>query len=133
MINTAKLATSWTKYHSVKIIEIIAEGDLRSYLDGSKTFEKSVLLSVLGIKSFSEPLPTYWVDIEKFPKQLRLFSLIATLSTNYAIIKKFSESSEKGAMSGIYTVEKNKVATNVRSALVVSGAALESNSGCSPL
>ena len=61
-----------------------------------------------------------------YPKQLRIFCLIAALSTHNTIIKNFAEKySKKGQLGGVFMVTKEKVATNIRSALVVAGVSLE--------
>jgi len=126
MKDTGKLKTSWTKYYTVQMIEIICNGTIENYLSGQEKFEKSVLLSVLGLRQQSDSLPDYWTKIYQYPKQVRLFSLVAALTTNYSVIKKFAEKyTEKGEMSGTFQVDNGKEGTNIRSALVISGASLE--------
>jgi len=125
--NILKLNTSWTKYDAVKVIEIIANNNLQDYLPKAEGIEGSILRSVLGINNLNDPYPRYWDSIQEYPKQLRLFTLIATLFTHHNNIKNFAEKfSQKGRMGGTFEVKPNdKVSTNIRSALVISGASLE--------
>jgi len=123
----ALLKTSWTKYDAVQVIEIITSKDLNAYLSGTKKIDKPILRAVLGIDTSESTLPYYWDRIILYPKQLRLFSLIATLFTHSTNIKKFAENySKKGQLGGVFIVEPHdKVSTNIRSALVVAGASIE--------
>ncbi|HEX7905844.1 MAG TPA: DGQHR domain-containing protein [Chitinophagaceae bacterium] len=126
-VDFSKLKASWTKYDAVQIIEILIAKDLPIYLSGAKTINKPILRAVLGIEKDESQLPYYWQKIYSYPKQLRIFSLVAALFTHHNNIKKFADKyTRKGQLGGVFTVEsKDKVATNIRSALVVSGASLE--------
>lgn len=120
-----RLKTSWTKYDAVKVIDIVGDRNISNYLSEDADIDHPILRSFLGVKSLSEPLPYYWLEIEKYPKQLKLFALIAAISTHYSNIKKFAGFSKRGEMAGVYEVEAGKIGTNIRSALVVSGASLD--------
>lgn len=121
--NLNKLKTSWTKYSSVQVIEILVNKEVSTYLNGEKNFETSVLRSFLGIQKTTDPIPFYWEEIHKYPRQLRLFALMATIFTHHSNIKKFASTYAKGKMKGLFIAEpNNKVSTNIRSALIESGA-----------
>lgn len=127
-INEAKLKASWTKYDAVKIIELIISNKINPNLEDQDNIHASILKSVFGVNSLQEPLPSYWEEIKKYPKQIKQFALIGALTTHIGIIKKFAEKySHKGQMGGVFIIEGDvgKEATNIRSALVVSGASLE--------
>ncbi|MBS1554964.1 MAG: DGQHR domain-containing protein [Bacteroidetes bacterium] len=118
-----KLKTSWTKYDAVQVINVITNKELPDYLSRAKKIDQPVLKSVLGIQNLSDPLPAYWHEVEKHPRQLRLFALVAAIFTHYSNIRKFAEKYSKGKMKGVFITEDGKVGTNMRSALVESGAA----------
>jgi len=118
-----KLKTSWTKYAAVQVINVITNKELPDYLSKIKKIDQPVLKSILGINKLDDPLPQYWSEIEKYPRQLRLFALVASIFTHYSNIKKFAEKYSKGKMRGVFIAEDGKVGTNIRSALVESGAA----------
>lgn len=125
-IDLKKLRSSWTKYDIVKLIDIAAENDLENYIVGLKGIDTPVLKGFLGIRQLSEELPEFWMKIQNYPKQIRLFSFVAAISTHYSLLKLLARFSSKGSMTGNYEYEEgNKVSTNLRSALVVSGAALQ--------
>lgn len=128
MSNTAdikKLKSSWTKYDIVKLVDIDSVEDIREYISGSKSINESVLRAYLGVEKLSDPLPTFWKEIEQHPRFLRLFALIAAITTHYSIVEKMGSFANKGNMNGTYLYESKKEFTNLRSALVVSGAALQ--------
>lgn len=118
-----KLKTSWTKYDAVQVINILANRELDDYLSRRKHIDQPILKSFLGIKNLDDPLPYYWTEIYKYPRQLRLFALVAALFTHYNNIKKFAEKYSKGKMKGVLITEEGKYGTNLRSALVEAGAA----------
>lgn len=126
-IDLKKLKSSWTKYDVVKLIDIVAENKLKEYINDGKTIDKPVLKGFLGIKELSDELPSFWSEIQNYPKQIRLFSLIAAISMHYTLLKLLAQFALKGTMTGVYKyIEKDiKVSTNLRSALVISGAALQ--------
>lgn len=115
-----RLKSSWTKYDAVQVIDIIANGEIELYINKLKSINIPTLKALLGIKGLTDPLPSYWIEIKKYPRQLRLFALLADIFTHYQNIKWFAESST-GKMKGIFHTE-GKHGTNLRSALVESGA-----------
>lgn len=126
-IDLKKLKSSWTKYDVVKLIDITAENDLTNYIVGLKGIDTPVLKGYLGIKELSDELPPFWDEIQKYPKQVRLFSFVATVSMHYSLLKLLARFSSKGTMTGTYKYENvnDKLFTNLRSSLVISGAALQ--------
>lgn len=125
--NIEKLKSSWTKYDCVRVIEIIGDNDLSTYLSEEEAIDPPVLKSYLGIKDYSDDLPYYWNEIQKFPRQKRLFALAAGIFTHYENIEMFRDSFSTKNMTGEFTIgEGGKHMTNLRSALVVSGAAKNS-------
>lgn len=122
-ITLKKLKASWTKYDSVKVINILADKEINEYLSGKKKIAPGNLKGFLGIKSLNNPLPNYWDDINKHPRQLKLFALLAAIFTHHSVIKSFADKYSKGKMKGVFITEDGKVGTNLRSALVESGAA----------
>nr|NQU92008.1 hypothetical protein [Bacteroidota bacterium] len=122
-----KLKISWTKYDCVRVIEIIGDNDLSSYLSQEEVIDPPVLKSYIGITNFGDDLPYYWNEIQKFPRQKRLFALAAGIFTHHDNIKMFAEHFTTKNMLGEFKIsEGGKHMTNLRSALVVSGAAKNS-------
>lgn len=122
-IDIRKLRTSWTKYDSVKVIEATASRELLEYVQGEKKIDQPILKSFLGVKELDEGIPQYWNEIQKHPRQLRLFALLASLFTHHNNIRNFADHYAKGKMIGVYMTDESKVGTNIRSALVEAGAA----------
>lgn len=117
-----KLKSSWTKYDAVQVIDVIANKEVELYLNKTKNINTPTLKAILGISELTDPLPTYWSEIQKYPRQLRLFAFMANIFTHYQNIKWFAEGST-GKMKGVFHTEgKGKHGTNLRSALVESGA-----------
>ena len=124
-INTKKLNSSWTKYDIVKLVDIDSIEDLDMYISGLRPIESSVLKAFIGINNLSEELPSFWKEIRNHPKYFKIFTLIAAITTHYSVLEKMSRFASKGNMIGEYIYENHKLSTNLRSALVVSGAALQ--------
>jgi len=80
-------------------------------------------LSRLGILQFNNPIPQYWNDIQNYPDQIKLFALVAAIFTHHENMDLFAHKYNKGEMQGLFVMEPGKHFTNLRSALVVSGAA----------
>ena len=119
-----RLKTSWTKYDCVQVIEIIGENDLDSYIKREKSIDGPVLKSYLGINDLNQPIPNYWKEIQNYPQQKRLFTLAAGIFTHYENIEMFSNKFSTDNMKGMFEIgDGGKHMTNLRSALVVSGAA----------
>jgi hypothetical protein len=121
-----RLNTSWTKYSAVQVVDIIYNNQSHDKLEVDEKIDESIIRAFLGIDKIEDHIPYYWVDIKKYPKQLRLFSLVAALFTHHQVISNFANKySHNGKMTGLFEVEANKTSTNIRQALVRSGAAIE--------
>lgn len=69
-IDIKKLASSWTKYDIVKLIDITAENDLEPYISGLKAIDTPVLKGFLGIKNIYDDLPRFWMEIQNILNKL---------------------------------------------------------------
>ncbi|MEZ4830291.1 MAG: DGQHR domain-containing protein [Bacteroidia bacterium] len=126
--NLTRLKSSWTKYDSVKVIEIIGDDKLSLYLSNKEAIDNPIFKSFLGVKDIKDTIPYYWERIQKYPKQKRLFALISAIFTHYENIKLFAEEFSTKNMLGEFKIGTGgKHLTNLRSALVVSGAAKNSD------
>lgn len=124
-MNLSKLKTSWTKYEIVQVLDVVYSVDtIQKYLKGEASINEPILKSFLGISSLDDPIPSYWIDIQRFSdKEKKLFAMAALLFTHYEVMKQFANSFSKGNMKGVAIITSdNKVLTNLRSALVNSGA-----------
>lgn len=120
--NIENLKCSWTKYDLVTIIGITIENDLNTYISLEKPITESVLKNYLGVENLTDEIPSFWKNIYNHPDQVGLFALIAALFTHYENIDKFANSFADGNMGGTLIMEEGKHFTNLRSALVQSGA-----------
>lgn len=123
-IDFSKLRTSWTKYDAVQVMDVIYNTDtLRKFINKEVNIDEPILKSFLGVKSLKEPIPEYWIEIQNYPNEKKLFALFSALFTHGGIINEFAQKFTKGDMKGVFIVEEgNKQYTNIRSALVESGA-----------
>jgi DGQHR domain-containing protein len=123
-----KLKTSWTKYDSVSVIDIIGNDELDLYLKKEEAIDPPVLCSYLGIENFDDEIPTYWLEvIKEYPKLRKLFTLLAGIFTHYENIEAFANIYSTVNMGGIFKIgDGGKHQTNLRSALVEGGASLTS-------
>ncbi len=129
VLNLSKLKTSWTKYDIVQVLDVVYSVDtIQKYLKGEASINEPILKSFLGINSLNDPIPSYWIDIQKYTdKEKKLFALAALLFTHYDVIDQFAHFFSKGNMKGVAIITKDKASTNLRSALVNSGATDPSN------
>ncbi len=123
-INITKLKSSWTKYDAVQVINVVSsEEEIRKYLEKEKGIDPPILKNFLGVNRLTDSIPSFWIELQKYPEQKRLFSLLAAVFTHHENIKKFAEASS-GDMKGVFKMESHaKQNTNLRSALVEGGAA----------
>lgn len=128
-LDLSKLKTSWTKFDIVQVLDVVYSVDtIQKYLRGEASINEPILKSFLGINSLNDPIPSYWIDIQRFTdKEKKLFALAALLFTHYEIIDQFAHSYSKGNMKGVAIITRDKASTNLRSALVNSGASDPSN------
>jgi DGQHR domain-containing protein len=119
-----RLKSSWTKYDSVKVIEITIAGDLEKAIEERDWVDEPVLRHFLGVDSLDDDIPSFWTEIQKHPKQIGVFALIAAIFTHHDVIDWFAHNFSQGNMGGVFLMkEGDKNYTNLRSALVVSKAA----------
>lgn len=124
-IDFSKLKTSWTKYDIVLVMGAISSIErIEAYKAKAVVIDEPILRSFLGIKSLKDPIPVYWYEIQKFPVEKKIFALLSVLFTHGEIIKIFAQEYSNDKMGGIYSTAMGKMSTNIRSALVESGAAL---------
>ncbi len=123
-VDFKKLKTSWTKYDIVQVMEVIHSVEtIDRFKKKEAGIDEPILRSFLGIKSLQDATPSYWIEIQKFPKEKKLFALFSLLFTHGEIVNDFAKKYSSGEMKGIFIVEsKHKQYTNIRSALVESGA-----------
>lgn len=129
VLNLSKLKTSWTKFDIVQVLDVVYSVDtINKYLKGEASINEPILKSFLGINSLSDPIPSYWIEIQKFSdKEKKLFAMAALLFTHNEVMFQFANSYSKGNMKGVAIITKDKASTNLRSALVNSGASDPSN------
>lgn len=129
-MDITKLKSSWTKYDAVKMINIASSGieEIQKYISGKKGIDEPSLRNFLGIESLTDPIPEFWTKIQDYPMQKRLFALLAAIFTHNENIDLFANNySREGKMGGVFTISEGKQFTNLRSALVESGAAPNSS------
>lgn len=123
-VDLSKLRASWTKYDTVRVMEVIESLQiLEKFKNKEASIDEPILRAFLGIDSLQDPLPEFWIDIQNFPNEKKLFSLFATLFTHEKVISEFAQKYSSGDMRGVFIVENDKQYTNIRSALIEAGAA----------
>lgn len=123
-----RLKSSWTKYDSVRVINIIGNDELDTYLNGKDVIDEPVLKAYIGIETLTDPIPNYWKElILDYPKERKMFTMLAGIFTHFENIEAFANVYATNNMVGVFKVgDGGKHQTNLRSALVESGAALTS-------
>ncbi|MDC5006487.1 AAA family ATPase [Acinetobacter baumannii] len=122
--NINKLKTSWTKFDIVQTLDVLFDKEtLISYIEsakaGSPKIDTPILKAFLGVKVLDyKVLPPYWFEIFNFPNEKKLFGMFALILTHHNVIDifKFSSNYEMGGTLKIKL--KDKLYTNIRSALV---------------
>lgn len=123
-VDFLRLKTSWTKFDIVHVMEVIDSVEtIEKFKSKEAKIDEPILRSFLGIKSITDPTPPYWIEIQNYPNEKKLFALFATLFTHGEIVAEFASKYSKGNMKGIFKIENGKQYTNIRSALIESGAA----------
>lgn len=123
-VDFTRQRTSWTKYDIVQVMEVIESLQIIEDFKNKKAIiNEAILKSFLGVNSLEDPLPNYWIEIQNYPNEKKLFALFATLFTHGGIINEFALKYSTGDMKGIFMTEQGKQYTNIRSALIESGAA----------
>ncbi len=122
-INFSNLKTSWTKYDIVQVMDVLySKETLNKFKNKEAGIDEPILRSFLGLKSLKDPLPDYWLEIQNYPNEKKLFALFAVLFTHGGVVQKFAEKYSTGDMKGVFSIENGKQYTNIRSALIESGA-----------
>lgn len=116
--------TSWTKYDIVQVMEVIESLQIIEDFKSKKAIiNEAILKSFLGINSLEDPIPNYWIEIQNYPNEKKLFALFATLFTHGEIVDEFASKYSTGDMKGVFKTAAGKQYTNIRSVLIESGAA----------
>jgi predicted ATPase len=122
-VDFSKQRTSWTKYDIVQVMEVIESLQIIEDFKNKKAIiNEPILKSFLGINSLEDPIPNYWIEIQNYPNEKKLFALFATLFTHGEIIDEFASKYSTGDMKGVFNTEAGKQYTNIRSSLIESGA-----------
>ena len=117
--------TSWTKYDIVQALDVIYNVDtIKKYMRKEIGIDEPILKSFLGIETLSDPIPHYWEKIQDYPKEKKIFALLALIFTHGGVVFDFANQHSKGNMKGVFFIQhkNNKQETNIRSALVESEA-----------
>jgi predicted ATPase len=123
-IDFSKLKTSWTKYDIVQALDVVYSVEtIQRFMNKEIGIDEPILRSFLGIQSLKDPIPQYWIEIQKYPAEKKIFSLLALIFTHGGIVNEFAAKYSKGNMKGVFKMAEGKQYTNIRSALVESGAA----------
>ncbi|QHB90209.1 AAA family ATPase [Acinetobacter baumannii] len=122
--NINKLKTSWTKFDIVQTLDVLFDKEtLFSYIEsakaGSPKINTPILKAFLGVKVLDyDVLPSYWFEIFNFPNEKKLFGMFSLILTHHNVIDIFKLTSNY-EMGGTLKVKlKDKLYTNIRSALV---------------
>lgn len=122
-VEITKLKTSWTKFDIVQVMEVVHDLEtLEKFKSKEAVINEPILRSFLGLKKLSDPIPQYWIEIQKYPNEKKLFALLATLFTHYEVIYEFANKYATEEMKGMFYLEDGKQYTNIRSCLIESGA-----------
>ncbi|MDO6808880.1 AAA family ATPase [Zobellia galactanivorans] len=123
-VDFSKLKTSWTKFDIVQVMDVLYSREtLNKFINREAKLDEPILRSFLGMKSLKDPIPNHWLEIQNHPSEKKLFSLFSIIFTHGEVVKKFSDDYSAGDMKGLFVLENGKQFTNIRSALIESGAA----------
>lgn len=96
-IDFTELRTSWTKYDIVQALDVIYSVDtIQKYKKKEAKINERILRSFLGINSLDDPIPDYWIEIQKYPIEKKIFSLLALIFTHGGVVKDFATKYSKG-------------------------------------
>ena len=69
-VDFSKVKTSWTKFDIVQVLDAVySKESIQKFVTGDISIDKPILRSFLGIKTLQEPIPSYWYEIQKYPKE----------------------------------------------------------------
>lgn len=126
-IDFSNLRSSWTKYDVVQALDVVYSVEtIQKYLNKEAKINEPILRAFLGINKLSDSIPSYWIEIQKYPNEKKIFALLALIFIHEDIIHDFATQFSTGDMKGVlYLGGKpfSKDRTNLRSALVVAEAA----------
>ena len=123
-IDFTRQRTSWTKYDIVRAMEVVESIQIiDDFKNKRAVIDEPILRSFLGVTSLQDPTPDYWIAIQNFPNEKKLFALFATIFTHGDVVNDFAKKYSTGNMKGVFKIEPGKQYTNIRSALIESGAA----------
>ncbi len=123
----SKLVTSWTKYDIVQVIDVIDSSEtIEAYKKQEIVINEPILKWFLNIRTLKSKTPQYWDDIQRYPKEKKLFALLSVIFTHYKVIDVFAVSGNNDKGGLLHVNSGDKMFTNIRSALVESGASLPS-------
>lgn len=123
-VDFTKLKTSWTKFDIVQVVEVVDSLDtLQKFKNKQAVIDEPILRSFLGINTLEDAIPNYWIELQNYPDEKPLFALLAVLFTHGEIVNEFATNYATGNMKGIFKMENGKQYTNLRSLLIISGAA----------
>lgn len=123
-IDFSKLKTSWTKYDIVQALDVVYSVEtIQRFLNKEIGIDEPILRSFLGIRSLKDPIPKYWIEIQEYIAEKKIFALLALIFTHGGIVNEFATKYSTGNMKGVFKMGPGKQYTNIRSALVESGAA----------
>lgn len=120
-----KTSPSWTKYDIVRTLDVVySEKSIQDYMSGKAKINHVILCSFLGIRSLEDSIPYYWIEIQKYPEEKKIFALLAAILMHNDIIQLFVTKYAKKNMQGEFYIDENngsnKMQTNIRSLLVES-------------
>lgn len=124
-----KLKTSWTKYDIVQTLDVLFDEEtLLSYIQSAfcsvPRINPPILRAFLGVDTFSiDTVPSYWLNILKYPKEKKLFGLFSLILTHHEVIDIFKLSSSQDMAGTLILPSTAKMYTNIRSCLVEAEAA----------
>ena len=125
-IDFSKLRSSWTKYDVVQALDVVYNVEtIQKYINKEAILNEAILRAFLGINNFNDPIPLYWIEIQKYPNEKKIFALLALIFIHEDIIHDFATKYSTGDMRGVFFLGDKpypKYETNIRSALVVSEA-----------
>jgi predicted ATPase len=125
-IDFSKLRSSWTKYDVVQALDVIYSVEtIQKYLNKEAVLNEPILKAFLGITNLNDPIPQYWIEIQKYPNEKKIFALLALIFIHEDVIHDFATKYSVGDMKGEFFLGEKpypKHETNIRSALVVSEA-----------
>lgn len=125
LLDFKRQKTSWTKYDIVQALDVIYNADtIKKYMNKEIGIDEPILKSFLGIKELTDSIPDYWITIQNYPREKKIFALLALIFTHGGVVEDFAKKYSKGNMKGVFYISErnNKQETNIRSALVEAGA-----------